>query len=193
MPRFTWVAVFALSTLGGPAGCDGDDGDGNGDVTCMAFSACGGDVKGDWMIASWCNLDLGFDGCPEAEILSFPQPTGTVSFKSDGTYATSLTIPSGSIRIKLPLSCLAGATSCEQVNQPGEFTCTGNAMDGCTCDQVVNGNTETTSGTYTTSGTTLTVTGSDPGSTPTVLDYCVSGSTLRVRDMDDGMIMVLTK
>lgn len=189
MIRFVWVALFAFSTLGG---CGGDD-DGDGDVSCTTFSACGGALEGDWKLEKWCDVELGFDECPGAELLSFPQPSGMVSFKSDGTYSSTFTVGPGTVRMKFPLSCFMGVTSCDQLNQSGELTCTGNATDGCTCEQMVSAMTETETGTYMTSGNTITLTSSEAGSTPTTVEYCVSGSTLRVREMGEAMVMVFSK
>ena len=63
-----------------------------------SFSACGGDIVGNWTIASAC-VDDGKDAgsgnpfgaaCTQASLDVALDASGTVMFRSDGTYATSL-------------------------------------------------------------------------------------------------------
>jgi hypothetical protein len=60
--------------------------------------------------------------------------------------------------------------------------------DGCACTATLKPQTSTTSGTFSTSGNTLTITESTGDSSSS--DYCVSGSTLRYKPSDSGMSMM---
>jgi hypothetical protein len=180
------LAVFVNS-------CD-SDGSGN----CGKVAACGGDIVGEWSVVDTCLSFAGApptgDFCPTATIdAGGINVSGKVSYKADMTFSTMLTI-SGSMAMELPASCLTveGITlTCAQVDQAVKqafaadpdpsiqsISCAG--MGSCRCTFVMAPQSSTSSGTYTTSGTTVSENGS--AGTP----YCVQGNELHISDMSMG-------
>ncbi len=112
--------------------------------------------------------------------------TGNVAYNADKTYQASITV-TGKVIVSIPASCLkqgAITLTCDQVRQSLEA----NAADGgyksvscsgsssCSCTMTLIPQLQETSGTYSTSGGTLTQT--ETGGRPEDSSYCVKGSTL---------------
>jgi hypothetical protein len=177
------------------AACSGKDEGG----ACSDASACGGDVTGTWKIASSC-LEMepqmpGSMSCPGATgQMQDVKMNGGVTYGADKTYQSNITL-TGKVIVTLPASCLMqqGTTvSCAQLQQSLQssaadqgyesVSCTGSS--GCTCTMQLAPQTDTTSGTYSTNGGTLTMTSS--GGSPDDSDYCVAGGKLTLSPSDPG-------
>jgi hypothetical protein len=184
MNKLGWAGLCGLSLL--LAGCGGDDDDSK--ESCGAAAGCGGDLVGSWKITSSCvEVDtsqmMGSMACPGLGISgSDIDMSGTVVYAADGTYQTNTTT-SGSLTINVPASCLEqqGITlTCAQVQQAlesnastGSISCSGS--NGCSCVAQLTPQIQAASGTYTTSGSTVThqsSTGESDSNT-----YCVKGNT----------------
>ena len=114
--------------------------------------------------------------------------TGTYAFRADGTATFDGTF-SGTVNDVLPAVCLVDPlTTCtaldadvkQRVAEPGSTyksaACTAASSGGCACVWSFE-TTVTNSATYTTMGSTLTVTNTSSGATGTS-SYCVQGSSL---------------
>ncbi len=171
------------------AGCGGSS-SGAGSGSCGEPSGCGGDVTGSWKITSSClQLELSMDDMSCAGItrkVSDVTVTGTATYNSDKTYQASLTV-SALFEMNLPAACLTQQNvtlTCAQLQQSLQgdaaangfesVSCTGSS--GCVCSLKLTPQTASSSGTYSTSGGTITQT--ETGGTPDDSSYCVQGSTL---------------
>jgi hypothetical protein len=197
------VGVVALSVALTPivSACDGGGG------SCGKVQPCGGDVVGDWNIVGACitsaaleNFDIGLD-CPTAtSSVTGLNVSGSASFNADLTYTRTQTL-SATVQLTIPMSCLmveGGITlTCAQFDQglqqalamqPGLYQsahCAGSTT--CSCTFILSPQTRSESGTYTTSGTTLTTT-SSTGATDAD-QYCVQGNELHIPEFDMTMPM----
>ncbi|HKA89735.1 MAG TPA: hypothetical protein VKE22_18865 [Haliangiales bacterium] len=170
----------------------------SGSGTCGKVAPCGGNVVGDWTIDDAC---LSFTASPLGSFC----PSGTVdaagigasgmfSFRSDLTYSTTITL-SGGLAITIPESCLTvqGVTlTCAQLDQalkqaliqnpnPAIQAVSCQGIGGCVCTIQIKPQTSTSSGTYATSGTSLTLDGGSPST------YCVQASELHVMSTSMSM------
>jgi hypothetical protein len=167
--------VFPLLSLGGCSSAP----------SCTdTFTACGGDLTGTWVFDAECNAAaLTAMACPGATTTVSPNISGTYTFNADKTFSTSLSIAESGMTT-LPASCLAGSTSCSELDlhqtSDGttiDETCTGNAAQSCTCSISQTG-TLTETGTYLTAGNNLTQSSGGSAGNPT--PYCVNGSQLQI-------------
>jgi hypothetical protein len=189
--RVRWV-VSMVGALGAAAvwlaGCGGGSG-------MCGGGACGGNLVGTWNISSICNGSSASSSsgtCTTTVDTSQLREQGTITFNTDQTYTTELTI-SGSETEIIPTSCLG--ITCDQENTAlmqaagsggfySSISCT-TVGTSCSCRFVAAQQTVSTTGTYVTSGgtvTTVTTTsaGTSSGSTD---NYCVLGSTLTLSSM----------
>jgi hypothetical protein len=162
-----------------------------GDVDCSTFVACGGDLTGTWNISSLCE-DLSEDpmqtACASGWISYDFTANGTYTFGADRTFSTSGTIDP-SATIFWPASCLAGYTSCDSLAASMEasgtsgqsVTCTGSTSLSCLCDMTMPAQPLNGSGTYTVSGSTLTLSTGD-GS----MSFCVQGKVLKMQSANSA-------
>lgn len=179
-----WVGLCSgAMSLGG---CGGDE----SSNACGNSAGCGGDVVGTWAITSTCvKVDavqmMGSMGCPgitssDASV----DMTGTVTYEAGGTFRSNVTL-NVSVTVSVPASCLMqqGTTlTCAQLQDGLEgssttfasISCTGSS--GCSCVAQLGRQQQASSGTYTTSGSTLTQ--SAAGNDPERNAYCVNGNTL---------------
>lgn len=188
--RVGWTVLVFGSVL---VAC-GDDDDGE---SCST-AACGGDVVGNWQVegmCGWGDLEASFEeSCPSGAVdVSGVTVTGPVTFESSGSYSTSLTL-GGSYSFTYPPECLTNngiQLTCEQLNAVvsqsiaddpespiQSASCSGSGTCRCTAQFVPVSIAE--SGTYTTSGTTLTMT--DSTGEVSTSNYCVAGNSLTVTD-----------
>jgi hypothetical protein len=127
--------------------------------------------------------------CQETIDTSQIHEGGTITFNADLTYSVSLTI-TGSETENIPISCLG--TTCDQENMQimqlvsmGTMYSSGSCAtvgDVCSCRLVLLGQTLMETGTFTTSGSTLTI--MTAGSSTAATDsYCVLGSTMTLSAM----------
>ena len=207
----TFVSCLAVGLLGAIS-CGGGDGDGG---KCSDFEACGGEVIGEWKIKKPCDLnaavagvDLEFDLCPTATVdASGLTVSGMTTYGADKTFSSTYQL-GGTVAVTLPRECLniaGGITAtCAQVQQGINMalaadpdtqgitvTCQGSSSCVCTAP-VPSQPPETESGTWSTSGTSLTTTSDGASETS---QYCVSGKSLRIRqeiEIPMGMMGTMT-
>jgi hypothetical protein len=160
---------------------------------CSAFTACGGAVVGVWTFEGGCGEEALTDpSCPAATISDNIEASGTLTFGAD-MKASEHRVVTGTATIVYPASCVAAfqVTACSELQgQSTTTTCTGDVTKSCTCKTTVN-STDDGSGDYSTAGGVLTVT--PTGGNPTTSDYCVSGSTLRLRPSGSTAFSVFSK
>lgn len=118
--------------------------------------------------------------------------SGTVAYNGDKTFQASLTV-TGKVAVEVPASCLTQQNftlTCDQLQQAlganaadngyESVSCSGSS--GCSCTMSLVPRLQTTSGTYSTSGGTVTQT--ETGGTPDDSTYCVKGNTLTLSPGD---------
>jgi hypothetical protein len=177
-------------------GQSGSSGGADGSIACGAVSACGGDIVGTWNVAGSCltgTEDLGSVCAGATADIEF-MFTGTTTFNADGSYTS--TNGGGAVsNYHYPAACLTNGVTCDQFGQLlkglgmySSVTCVTDAAGVCNCaaqTAPVSGN-ET--GTYTTSGGTLTTM---HGGTTSMGPYCVQGNILREMPASgDGGVVV---
>jgi hypothetical protein len=192
------VSAFAgLALSFAAAGCGGDGGS-----TC-GVAPCGGDVLGSWQASSSCldkamlNMEFlaGIAGsCPHASLDNVKlTPRGTLAFTADMMFTGTLAVDS-TLDLTLPAGCLNSATCADfttvlqtivGMNGITSATCAGSGACTCTFGQTMDIINDT--GTWATSGTTLTVTGMTSGEQAD--PYCVKGSSLHLLEFDTGTMM----
>lgn len=186
-------ALWLLSAVGAGA-CSGVDARGNtsSEPLDCSFLACGGDVVGDWQIDEGCVDDptaSSLQGCPDSVITFAARVSGTVSFRSDGTYTLSTAV--GGIRSYLvPAACIAGGT-CDDVAQSITASCSATAAS-CQCSsQVASADTRSV-GTYSASASALTLLPSEGSEGGTQASFCVEGGRLSLQLEDtSGKVTLL--
>jgi hypothetical protein len=203
---------------GGSGGIGGISGDGGVNPSCSSFTPCGGNLVGAWRFRSACG-QVASANCPQGITFEETVSGVTYTFRADGTFSFSLSNPAVlSEVLRYPVTCIAGvvdagiAEACEAFQnavresqnadggtQPGviaSFTCAMAGTDTCACDLVFTyTSTETTTGTYTTTGNQIVLDVPDAGTGPTPWgEYCVLGSTFRLRSTvgDAGGSIVAT-
>ncbi len=206
--RFLFAMVVAGTAsfgCGGGGGMTGADG-GPGGGTCTSNASCGGDIVGAWTIVQACNAKASKSKTCGAETytVSNPVQSGTLTFRADGT-ATEVLRTTGTLADVLPPICLTNAAqTCadieasyrELVQSGAGYTSASCADNAGTCECALGFDTTTNvSGTYTTSGSTLTVVTN--GGSSSSQTYCVTGSTLIISVPstigDPPVIYVLTR
>jgi hypothetical protein len=188
--------------MGGVGGTGGSTGTGGVNGNC-SFTACGGNLVGTWTIQSICTPSP-FASCPEPVMVDRSGAVATYTFGSNGvfTYAASGTVIETISYRKDCLSSSADAglsdlcTALQSAVQSSIASADGGAGSGitgftcavqndrCVCTETFMNLMQNETGTYTTSGNQVTIMitsgGSTDGGIPTS-DYCVSGSTLKLR------------
>lgn len=164
---------------------------------CGEVEPCGGDLTGTWVITNDCITSVGTRdeeaaSCAGVTItVTSSSVSGTLTFNSDMTYsATSLTNRE-TIVLDLPESCTNGLP-CSQATYNLEASsgvqsasCTGSGSCSCTVVRALMPGSET--GTYSTSGSTVTFVPTGGGTSVISgnaggASYCVQGSTLHAID-----------
>jgi hypothetical protein len=190
----SWRALACAACVAA-FGCSSSSSSGGGGPDCTSFNACGGNVVGTWNVTKACvggTPNPLASQCPSSTAQISENASGAVTFKSDGTYSSTITT-SAVEDVTLPASCLPGGATCAQlqtaINQQGDGgagsttgTCTAAPSGGCSCHVTVAGGGGSTNGTYSTSGTTITIDG-----TPS--PYCVQGSGLLIQSQVGTMGM----
>jgi len=182
------VLALALTSCGGGGG-----------GSCGKVEPCGGPVAGTWKASASCSSSsvansMFQDGlmgsCPTATASAESgSPTGTLALNADLSYTMSLSVPFV-FHLTVPASCLNGgscadlAAAVSQSLTDGTVTCAGSSSCNCT---LITTSTMAGTGTYTTSGTTLTLT--DASGSANDGTYCVQGNTLHLVDVDTTMNM----
>lgn len=178
------------SGVGGHVGAGGMPGGTGGAMTTQCGgTACGGNLLGTWAFFKSCPAPTTFDCAGEVLDASGVHRAGTLAFESNGTYATTET-DTGTFIFDVPSTCLSGGScaSLQAVYQGAGYvgppnptfssaTCT-TTTTGCHCLLGALGIPMTITGTYVTSGNSVTSTSSTG-----VVDadtYCVTGTILRL-------------
>jgi hypothetical protein len=172
-----------------------------GGGSCGKVQPCGGNVVGSWKASGSCVNSASFSsvlgmGCVGTTGSAHLSVSGTVNYNADMTYAAALT-ESGTVSITLPPACrMQGAITltCSQTDQQVKanlaasanaafetVSCSGSDAS-CTCRVTVTNLPMSDAGTFSTSGTMLTMTS---GTT----DYCVTGNELHLISVDTTMPM----
>jgi hypothetical protein len=171
------------------AGCGPSSGDSNAPAGCLKFQPCGGDVVGTWKFLGGCTSQQGLAdlsaqleaSCAGASITDFDIGlSGTITFSADLTYSTNA-IETITVTESIPLSC-TGFSTCAAVQSATAnttATCTGTTT--CTC-RITGSPPGNETGTYTISGTSLTMVGPDDTETD---GYCVENGRLHVISLSD--------
>ncbi|WP_437906559.1 hypothetical protein WME95_01185 [Sorangium sp. So ce327] len=186
------TTLLALSACGG--GDDDDDDEGNSKEegpSCGLVVACGGDPTGTWTMDEACLDPSMFEdlhkGCDAAIVDSSVMMSGRAEFRADNTYAATIT-HQGPIKVVYPAACLAAEEvpiTCAQLSvnmqraaggKESPFTSAECAQAGadCACTFVFGRDTTTWTGTWSVSGSILTIEGDEPEEGP----FCVQGFSL---------------
>jgi hypothetical protein len=160
--------------------------------TCAKVQPCGGSVVGTWKLTSTCVGDGVVDAssiCPAATgSIDMISGTGTVTYAADGTYQTMGRLALD-VTLTIPTACFGPGETCatlgamlaQQAQIPAASCTTSGASCACRISTVQGAET----GTWQTSGTTLTLTpmGGDVSND----DYCVQGNELHDIALDTTM------
>ena len=202
------LAPLALFLLACPADTDsgkdgdtaggtdsgGDTGPGPDLVSDCSTAACGGDATGTWNIEEGCppGTQEPMDDCATGymEITAFDNG-GTLTLDADGSFTANFTGGSATVHVYMPSECLGGATCAQledaaQQNIPGVVCVDGTGGCDCTAETAIDPDSD--SGTYTTSGTTVTFVSDSDGNTSTA-DYCADDDEmwLKMREGESDM------
>jgi len=197
-------ADAAGASGGGAGGATGEGGSGatgaagaGGGSCSTQFTACGGSLVGSWAADEKCQPPwlVEFQGNCDGETSDFTKVSSQKSwmFGANGSFTYTLSA-SGPGTIVFPDACLpmespplscadasVGATYQHRVEfpggAPGPLHCQ-DANSTCTCALSLAAAPMNLAGTYATTATTLTV---SPAQGPTIFDYCVAGTTLKLR------------
>ncbi len=195
------LAVVWIASCGGGSGVGSDGGTGGagavGDAgtdrgsdgpTCGAVAACGGAVVGRWNVTDGCvtaapdlsNVCVGITATVKFLF------TGSASYNADLTY-TQTGSNGGTVHYQFPSACI-GTQTCAQVQavllSAGSAAGMGFTFQsavcasgggGCACDATLASQAANETGTYSTTGGTLTTV---HGATSDSAQYCVNGVTM---------------
>jgi len=164
------------------------------------YTPCGGDVQGDWTLTESCAAPISMPdpGCPTSTGSVTPSYSGTIKFKSDGTYKRSLSVR-GPLTLHLPQACVTEQCSAvaSGLNNSGYYkdvTCTGDGSGGCNCSGKMGGAAQEDEGTYSVSGNNVTTTPGQQYGLPSETDaYCVKGSSISIEVNSSGSVLNGTK
>ncbi len=188
--KYSVVVVDGQATLQPPATCAQATAD---------FTACGGDPTGTWTFAEFC-VDAKSVGDPFKG--KCPSGSATIDVTDDRTVtidATTIKNGAGTQTLKstydIPAACLsANGVTCAQVpGSDASLTCTSQANGDCQCNKQESNAKEPSTQTYTTSGSTITIT--DPtDNSVTNGEFCVKSNLLYFREVGgDGLLYVLNR
>ena len=201
-PRLSsiWSTVIGSVALAATfASCGGNHG-------ACGVQPCGGDVVGNWQAAGACANRALLNEQVLSSIMGLCQgatlgavtikPAGTMSFRTDQTYTSALTISATAV-VNVPESCLAGQTCATLTvllqsalvgtNGIQSATCMGNGS--CACTFTLLSDFENSAGTYTTAGTVLNLYATTGTATTGGGDYCVKDNSLHLVTLDMTMPM----
>jgi hypothetical protein len=176
------------------AGGTGAGGQTMGPSSCGMVQPCGGSIVGTWQVENTCLVNGGLIAdatqiCPTATIAATKvSGTGMETWANDGTYHAMGTL-SFDFKLTIPLSCFAADKTCaglgaEMMADPTVTSASCSTVGAsCVCQLSTTEGDET--GTYVTSGTTLTTT--PTGDTASTDQYCVRGNELHDIALDMSM------
>lgn len=189
---------------GSSGGSGGHGGSGGKGGACASAAACGGNVTGNWTVASAC-FDVSGDmdvsalglGCHSAAVTGSRTVGGTFIANADGTYVDRTTT-SGEDQLTLSPACLSVSgvvVTCERIGPVFEIygydsvTCADAGDGSCLCDAVLAQSSglgvlsmePRAQGSFTTSGHTLTL--NDGLNDSQSYEYCSSAGQLTLRPL----------
>jgi len=195
--RKSLFSVFALVFLMS-LGCGGSSSGFIGTGQCGSFTPCGGSIVGTWKLTSTCSSmpDAGTSNCPGEQVSTSLQYTGTLTFLSSGAYSVSASI-SGNANFTYPASCLTSlGMTCAQIDTNLKATgatdagisgaCTSASAGACACTETMKSMPSSEDGTYTTSGSALTMISSSSSTSQDSAEYCVRGNQLTIHITSAG-------
>ncbi|MBK9644022.1 MAG: hypothetical protein IPO67_02515 [Deltaproteobacteria bacterium] len=140
--------------------------------TCEdTFAACGGDPTGSWTFAEACYVSTRPTECEQARWTIKTTQTGGYEFAADKTYSAAFKVIT-ELTYVAEKTCLTEGQTCEELAEPLKLDTCVDKGDVCECKGGGAMDSATT-GTWATSGTTLTLTG-DSAPKAAEHDYCVS-------------------
>jgi len=157
------------------------------------FEACGGDLTGSWTYAgidciALPDMSAQFGpSCTNVTTAVAADVSGTMTFNADNTWA-SHEVSNMAVTFVVPSACLPEGATCDAFANPAAIV---TAVEGG-CQLVINqSKTEDESGTYTTAGSTATMTdGEDPTDVDTA-NFCVQGDTTTVQLIDESGVRAI--
>jgi hypothetical protein len=182
--HFTTFVVRIVGAAGNPVDCTYDGG-------------CGGDPVGTWTIDGICLHITEEDGLPSCiEIRIDAEMSGTVTFAADQTYQVNATLV-GSLDIVFMPGCLdPSMSSCDEMDDPEDGSdCSGDPQVECVCSSLIDDVGDET-GTWSASGSSLIMDEAPDESYdygPSEAEFCVSGDTMQLLDLDEGTVITLTR
>ena len=207
MLRLTLTLLIATCTL---AACGDDDSSPGGGGDCGSFSACGGDLVGDWEVQDVCfeNPEALFTGavdepaCDDAFRGLDVDASGSYSFGDDGNGSSSVTL-SMTIDTRWTEACISAIANGAEVDineacdalqteymGQAEFEAADCSVSGTACNCLLTAaeRTVTGMGTYRVQGNALV---DADGNNP----FCVEGDTLTLSISAEGLTghVVLTR
>jgi hypothetical protein len=193
-PRFLAMLTCYTLTSCGPVPTTGADGTGSGASaaaanTCGSVAACGGNLVGTWTAAAMCTTApyVTSDGaCTKAETESTTNISLSAVFNTDGSYSMTFGAYSDQLGLTASAPCLTelGANSCDDYTGAlttagySNVSCADASGGGCTCQLAAANDPSDDSGTYSTQGNSIVLSGTTNGLNSGT--YCVSGSTLHL-------------
>ncbi|MEL6179970.1 MAG: hypothetical protein AAFS10_13510 [Myxococcota bacterium] len=188
-------AILMITIASVPTGCGDSDGDSFGGA--CSTDGCGGEgYEGIWDIKSACGFyqeNLDADICVGAVgTTQFTQGSGTMTFNADGTYSIEQFQVTALVRISIPNRCFDNglgtpvncATFAELFRQELPTITCNTLGSTCDCSIIESNGFVSEEGTYTTEGTTLTMTPTR-GLPSTGITYCAEGDTFELYFTDD--------
>jgi hypothetical protein len=176
----SFVLLFSLS-------CDGSSKQAGDLAECGGFTACGGSLVGTWKTTKFCSEggSVITGNCTMTIDASEYAPSATYTFAGDKTFSLQVTV-NGKMTTDFSQGCFTGATTCEQraespapSNSGITRTCASGAAGDCQCTETYSDATGKKEGTYSTSGTSLSLSMGTKDQPP--MDYCVQGNRLTLR------------
>jgi hypothetical protein len=179
------LAVLGLAGCGGLVESPLDDRDSG--ESSLPFVACGGDLVGTWMpsYASLLRPPPPEDACPGwRRIAITPVVGGSVTFRSDGTYATTTSVGNNET-IVVPESC-SHTPDCDalqaRIAPQGSLvsaSCAASGPSECTCREVITpAPAPLVESVYSVDDGGLYIGSATPGGIGSPIPYCVRGNTL---------------
>ena len=181
------VAFVSGLAWAAAAGCGGASPD-----ACGKVPPCGGDLVGAWTLTSACTtrpaLPAGLCDAATVAHSSF-DVSGEATFGADHSFGISAT-ESGTIEVSVPASCLGPGDrtqACTQITPTvptGEGVSCVESGDGCLCTFVFPARDVAETGTYATSGSSITA--APAGGLIDGASYCVAGERLHLVSLDSS-------
>ena len=199
-----WICAALAASLVGLGACSGSSSDAAG--SCGKVAPCGGNIVGTWKVVTTCSNASApsglMTGCAgETVSSSSTSASGTFTFNADMTYSVSIS-ESNSETVTIPTSCFTSqggvSVSCSELGQVfgagtsssdagGLSVMCGTSGSNCSCTIDLSVQNANGSGTYSTSGSNLTIVAANGSGMGNVDGYCVSGNTLHlIASANDG-------